>query len=61
MRRALTVRREILTELDEGDLAQIIAASVSCPIRELRDNVLKLTEALMAPPETDVPTLCHCP
>lgn len=61
MRRTLTVKREILTELEKGDLLQIVAASVSCPIVAARDKVLKLTEALVAQPETDVPTLCHCP
>lgn len=61
MRRTLTIKRETLTELERGDLAAVVAASVSCPIRELRDRITKLTEAIAAPPETDVITLCHCP
>lgn len=55
--RKLTVKRETLTALDKGDLAQVVAASVSCPIKRLLD----LLTPGVSQPETDVPTLCHCP
>lgn len=60
MRRTLTIKRENLHELDHGDLAQVVGASISCPINRLKEATTKLI-ALPPPPQTDVPTLCHCP
>jgi len=61
MRRTLSIKRETLDVLDHGDLEQVVAASVSCPIVALRDKVITLIGVDSNPPETNVPTLCHCP
>lgn len=59
--RKLTVRRETLTSLERGDLALVVAASVSCPINRLREQVRDLTAQLVQEPDTGIPTYCHCP